>query len=167
MAVDDGHTALLPTAEELHEHLDSTRVTAEDLIASLLNTSKLRGSVPTVYHYTPRFQVVRFDWPKNQRVKQIRPIHKEGEFWVMGDPKVAKLPLYHKKELEQAATVHVSEGEKTTDILLALGLDATTSSHGSNSARRSDWTPLADKNVVILPDAEKPAWRTPKPLWGC
>ena len=166
LAVDDGHTALLPTAEELHEHLDSTRVTAEDLIVSLLNTSKLRGSVATVYHYGPDFQVVRFDWPNNSRAKEIRPIHQEGEFWVMGDPKCGKLPLYHVNDLRKATTIHVSEGEKTTDILRALGLDATTSSHGSNSARRSDWTPLADKNVVILPDAGKTGMAYAKAVVG-
>lgn len=130
-----------------------TRVTDRDLVNALLGTDKLRGSIPTVYHYDSDFQVVRFDWPNNSHAKQVRPIHREGEFWVMGDPKGGKLPLYHVNDLRKADTVYVSEGEKTTDILRVLGLDATTSSHGSGSAGRSDWTPLAGKNVVILPDA--------------
>ena len=33
-----------------------------------------------------------------------------------------------------------------------MGLVATTSAHGSKSAGKTDWTPLAGKECVLLPD---------------
>jgi len=37
---------------------------------------------------------------------------------------------------------------------VGLGLLATTSPHGSKSAGKADWTPLAGREVIILPDAD-------------
>src|SRR5262249_44859467 len=63
-------------------------------------------------------------------------------------------PLYHLPELAAAATVFVTEGEKAADLARGLGVVATTSAHGAKSAPKSDWGPLAGKDVVILPDAD-------------
>ena len=38
------------------------------------------------------------------------------------------------------------------DRITALGLLATTSAGGSQAARLTDWTPLAGRRVVLLPD---------------
>ena len=38
----------------------------------------------------------------------------------------------------------------------APGLVATTSAHGAQSPHKSDWSPLAGKDVVILPDHDAP-----------
>ena len=49
-------------------------------------------------------------------------------------------------------TVWVAEGEKTAEALIEIGLVATTSAHGAGSAHKTDWSPLADKRVIIVPD---------------
>ena len=36
---------------------------------------------------------------------------------------------------------------------------ATTSAHGSKSAHKTDWSPVAGKEVVILPDNDDAGWR--------
>ncbi|MGO9290444.1 MAG: hypothetical protein ACLQIJ_17050 [Polyangia bacterium] len=48
----------------------------------------------------------------------------------------------------------MTEGEKCADLARGLGLTSTTSSHGADSAKRTDWSPLAGKQVIILPDHE-------------
>ncbi|MFN7021511.1 MAG: DUF3987 domain-containing protein [Phycisphaerales bacterium] len=50
------------------------------------------------------------------------------------------------------ARVYVTEGEKAADAARAVGLTATTSPHGSKSADKADWSPVAGRDVVILPD---------------
>ena len=53
-----------------------------------------------------------------------------------------------------SSRVYVCEGEKAADAARALGLVATTSAHGSKSAAKTDWSPLAGHEVVIVPDAD-------------
>jgi hypothetical protein len=60
--------------------------------------------------------------------------------------------LYNLDKLPKAPQVFVVEGEKAAEAVANLGLVSTTSAHGANSPGRSDWTPLAGKDVVILPD---------------
>jgi len=61
-------------------------------------------------------------------------------------------PLYGLPDVAAAPRVFVTEGEKAADAARLLGFVATTSAHGSQSASKTDWTPLAGKEVVILPD---------------
>ncbi|MEI6506523.1 MAG: hypothetical protein WCO90_11685 [Planctomycetota bacterium] len=49
----------------------------------------------------------------------------------------------------------VTEGEKAADAATALGYIAVTSAHGANSAQKTDWSPLAGKVVVLLPDNDE------------
>jgi putative DNA primase/helicase len=51
--------------------------------------------------------------------------------------------------------VVITEGEKCADIARDLGLIATTSSHGAQSAKRTEWKPLAGRKVVIIPDNDE------------
>lgn len=44
------------------------------------------------------------------------------------------------------------EGEKAADALRSIGLTATTSAHGAKSADKTDWRPLAGKEVILWPD---------------
>jgi hypothetical protein len=99
------------------------------------------------------FRVYRFDWrgENGAREKEYRPVHTTPEGWTLGDP-AGPLPLYRLPDLARASRVFVTEGEKTTDLVRDRGLIATTSAHGAKSAHKSDWTPLAGKDVVILPD---------------
>ncbi len=68
-------------------------------------------------------------------------------------------PLYCLPELAAAtddSTVYVTEGEKAADAVRACGLIVTTSPHGSKSAGKADWSPLAGRDIVVLPDRDKP-----------
>lgn len=47
------------------------------------------------------------------------------------------------------------EGEKSAEAARRLGLAATTSAQGANNAKRTDWSPLIGKMVIILPDNDK------------
>ena len=99
---------------------------------------------------THRFTVVRYDLP--DRTKQFRLFHNNGTGWVCGDPQ-GLLPLNGLPELlASTGRVYVVEGEKCVDAARSIGLTATTSAHGSKSAHKTDWTPLAGREVVVLPD---------------
>jgi hypothetical protein len=101
------------------------------------------------------FRVYRIDLPDGE--KQFRPIYpdpiKNG--WHIGDPCKDGLPLYHLDELAAAEVVYVLEGEKCADLVRGLGVTATTSSHGSSGAAKSDWTSLVGKTVRLIPDHDK------------
>lgn len=97
------------------------------------------------------FHVARFNLPND---KAYRPIHHNGVGFVLADPP-GSLPLYHLPDLQGASRVWVCEGEKAADAARSIGLTATTSAHGSKSAAKTDWRPLAGKDVVILPDANE------------
>ncbi len=90
-------------------------------------------------------------WNGRGGKKVIRPISLEGGTWRPGGMPSPR-PLYGLPDLADAPRVFVTEGEKAADAARLLGLVATTSAHGSQSASKTDWTPLAGKEVVILPD---------------
>jgi hypothetical protein len=106
---------------------------------------------------TMAFRVYRSDFPKpaggdpNAMSKEYRRVHPTGGGWRLGDPAGA-LPLYHLPDLAAADRVYVTEGEKCANLARDLGLVATTSAHGAQAAHKTDWSPLAGKMVIILPD---------------
>ncbi len=111
------------------------------------------GPATASWQYTdasgrPEMIVVRFETPSG---KTYRPVSRRGDRWVIGGLEAPR-PLYRLDELAVADTVFVCEGEKATDAARELGLTATTSSGGSGSALKTDWSPLSGKTVIILPD---------------
>ena len=96
--------------------------------------------------------VVRWDTADG---KTIRPVSRYGDRWHVGamqDPR----PLYRLPEvLESEGPVYICEGEKATDAAVSIGLNATTSSGGSNAPNKTDWEPLHGREVVILPDNDE------------
>jgi hypothetical protein len=103
-------------------------------------------------HGEPVGVVVRWDKPNG---KDIRPAARHADGWHIGampDPR----PLYRLPELATATRVIVCEGEKAADAARALGFVATTSAGGSQAANKTDWRPLAGKEVWILPDNDAP-----------
>ncbi len=83
--------------------------------------------------------------------KDFQPVSLvEGEWITGGMP--ALRPLYSLPDLAVADRVFITEGEKAAEAAKAIGLCATTSAHGSQSANKTDWSPLAGKECVILPD---------------
>ena len=98
------------------------------------------------------FVVARFETRKG---KDFRPFHPvEGGFSV-GDPP-GQLPLYRLSDLADEDLIIIVEGEKCVDTAHLIGLNATTSAHGSDAAAKSDWSFCAGKSVVILPDNDEP-----------
>ena len=97
--------------------------------------------------------------------KEIRPVAKFPDGWrhaAMPEPR----PLFNLPALlaDRDSVVYVVEGEKCVDALTALGLLATTSAGGSQAARLTDWTPMAGRRVVVLPDNDDAGWKYAEPL---
>jgi hypothetical protein len=98
-----------------------------------------------------RFDLGAIDEATGKMKKVFRPIHKNGVNWFVGDPP-GLWPLYHRDELPADGPIHVCEGEKATDAARSVGLAATTSAHGCNAGDKTDWRPLAGREIIILPD---------------
>ena len=123
-------------------------------------TKEHKHSAFWVYHDTEGNEVgaaVRYDdkdggkrvlpWSVNDRRRWVNK--------AISDPR----PLYDLhilSKLAEGSRVFVVEGEKCAESLKALGLTATTSSNGSKAAGKSDWSPLAGMDVIVLPDNDEP-----------
>jgi putative DNA primase/helicase len=93
--------------------------------------------------------------------KEIRPVARFTDGWrikAMPEPR----PLYGLTYLVSADLVIVVEGEKCADAARKLGFVATTSAGGSQSLSKTNWQPLAGKEVWILPDNDEPGRRYAK-----
>ncbi|RMF86426.1 MAG: DUF3987 domain-containing protein [Planctomycetota bacterium] len=96
-------------------------------------------------------------WDKPDGTKEIRPISKHSDGWRIGAMPKPR-PLYGLRELlaaDPSVPVVVVEGEKTADAARQCGLMAVTSCSGSKAAKYSDWSPLAGREVIILPDHDE------------
>lgn len=70
-------------------------------------------------------------------------------------------PLYGLDKLGDARQVIVAEGEKCRDaIAKATGRTVVSWPGGTEGVKHCDWSPLAGRNVVIWPDADKPGLST-------
>lgn len=98
------------------------------------------------------FVVVRFNLPGGG--KEFRPVHLDADGWHVGDPE-GTLPLFGVREIAVVDRVVVVEGELCVEAARSIGLSATTSAHGSSAPGKTDWTPLAGREVTILPDNDK------------
>ncbi len=135
-----------------NRHAEKTYGSAKDAIG-VLEGKHGRCSATWTYHNAdgePVGMVLRWDVPAG---KDIRPVSKGATGWIisgMPEPR----PLYGLPELlaRPRERVYVTEGEKAADAAKSIGLLATTSPHGCQSAKTADWQPLAGREVVILPD---------------
>ncbi len=128
--------------------------TARDAVAELERRHGARSTTWT-YHDAggdPVGLVVRWNTPTG---KDVRPVSRkaDGSGWCIGGMPTPR-PLYALPDLlaTPAARVFIVEGERAADAARAVGLLATTSPHGSKSASKADWSPVAGREVVILPD---------------
>lgn len=87
--------------------------------------------------------------------KAYRPIHPVPGGYVEGDPP-GPLPLYNLPRLlaNTAGPVFIVEGEKASDMGAKIGLLCTTSAHGAQSPAKTDWTTLAGRDCILLPDRD-------------
>src|SRR5262245_9724820 len=131
-----------------------TFATATDAVAGLERRHGKRSALWTYHdaHGEPIGVVVRWDGPSG---KDIRPVARHADGWRIGampDPR----PLYGLPDLAAAGRVIVCEGEKAADAARPLNFVATTSAGGSQAAGKTDWRPLAGKEVWLLPDNDLP-----------
>ena len=83
----------------------------------------------------------------------------DGEKWISGKPKGAKIP-YMLPQLNAAASatpVYIVEGEKDADALAAIGFVATCNSEGADNGNGNKWTSnlnqyFTDRHIYIIPD---------------
>jgi hypothetical protein len=98
-------------------------------------------------------------WRKPDGADQWSQSHWEGGQWVKGKPAGPKIP-YRLPQLIAApdtVPIYFAEGEKDADALAKLDFVATTASEGASAPWPPELTPyFKDRNVVILPDADKP-----------
>lgn len=119
--------------------------------------SRRMGTPAGVWHYCDATgekvaAAIRFN--KSDGGKEFRLASRDGGDWFLKAP-ASPRPLYRLHELVSLppeARVYVCEGEKAADAACELELPATTSFGGSQAANKTDWTPLAGRDVVLLPD---------------
>jgi putative DNA primase/helicase len=84
--------------------------------------------------------------------KEFRQISRCEDGWTCSALRRDR-PLYQTPRLLfNDGPVFVVEGEKCVDAAWSVGMLATTSSGGSNAVEYSDWSILAGREIVILPD---------------
>jgi hypothetical protein len=150
-----------------HDSGGSIFPTLGEAIANMEQRLGMRGTRRDSYHDcegNEQFIVARFDAVNG---KQFRPFHRNGSGWIAKDPR-GKLSLFRLLELIARAGERVFnvEGEKCASELATLGLLVTTSAHGAKSAHKTDWQPLAGREVAILPDNGAHNGRFPSPRWA-
>jgi len=95
---------------------------------------------------------VRWDTSKG---KVTLPVALVADGWAccaMPEPR----PLYNLPVVRETdGAVWVLEGEKCCEAARDLGLTSTTSAGGARAAAKTDWSPLAGRSVVLLPDHDK------------
>jgi len=119
---------------------------------------RIGGTFVKSFTYPDGSITARFRMPDGN--KTFRPYHAadgNGGGWVDGDP-AGLWPLYRGSGLARFPdeAVYLPEGEAKADVLAGVGLLGVASAHGANGAAKTDWTPLAGREVIILPDNDTP-----------
>jgi len=103
--------------------------------------------------------VCRWDRPDG---KEIRPVRRNPDgTWSIG-AMIEPRPLYNLPAILKAdpdEPIFIVEGEKCAAAARQCGLIATTSSGGAQAAGKTDWTPLAGRHVIVIPDHDEPGER--------
>jgi hypothetical protein len=128
--------------------------TANDAVKALQNLHGKPSAMWTYHDATGQSVGVVVRWDRADG-KDIRPVARYPDGWRiahMPNPR----PLFGLPELAEVRTVLVVEGEPCVEAARVLGFAATTSSGGAKAATKTDWSPLAGKEVWILPDYDAP-----------
>jgi putative DNA primase/helicase len=134
----------------------TTYMTAQAAVAALEKRHGRPSAIWTYHDATGQPVGVVVRWDRADGTKDIRPVSRFRGGWRVGGMP-APCPLYGlPKLLAGEEPVVVVEGEKAADAGGAIGLLTTTSPHGAQAAGKADWTPLAGREVRILPDNDAP-----------
>lgn len=111
---------------------------------------------------SPYAYIARYDTDKGKEIRCFTyGQHSEAEpaKWACKHMAAAR-PLYnlHTLTARSSAQVLVVEGEKTADAaqLLFPGMVVTTWAGGSSATALTDWSPLAGRDVILVPDNDEP-----------
>ena len=85
-------------------------------------------------------------------IKTFCTMHAVKNGWRLGDPPGKWPPHNLPAVLASKDTVFIPEGPKSVEAAASIGLTATTSAYGKDNSKKTDWTPLHGRDVVILPD---------------
>ena len=119
------------------------------------------------YKYTDKlgetaFYIVRWDFIKNgQQKKETRPysFNVQKNEWRSNNSYPTPHPLYNLLELisRPNAPVLIVEGEKTVEAAKRLFPDfvVVTSCGGANATKKTDWSTLEGRDIIIAPDNDK------------
>jgi len=122
-----------------------------------------RGPPARVWHYhdvAGEVVGVVARWARPGGGKDVRPVARQSDGAWAAAGMVTPRPVYGLPAVLQAAgMVYVTEGEKAADAVRSLDLTCTTSAHGAQAASGTDWSPLAGRDVVVLPDRDDPGER--------
>jgi replicative DNA helicase len=131
--------------------------TVEALVAHV-GTWRLPSSMHWVYHDAdglPVGVVFRFDPPGKSKYFNQGRRFPDGRWAMKAMP--TPRPLYRLPAvLSSTGPLWVCEGEKAADALVSIGLEATTSPGGAEAAGKADWSPVAGREVVVVPDHDDP-----------
>ena len=102
---------------------------------------------------------IRLDPSPGSGERKAMPwMHMNGAGWELKAPAFSGLwPLYNLHLLAQRPieTVWVTEGEKCAEALRKFGL-LTTTSGGTDTARKADWSPLKGRDIIVWRDNDEP-----------
>lgn len=97
------------------------------------------------------FAVYRLKAPHGKEIRPVKPVDGGYTFGLPPAPR----PLYRLPEILTSDVVVVCEGEKAADAVVSAGYQATTSVGGASAMSKTDWSPIAEKRVIIWPDNDK------------
>lgn len=124
-------------------------------VQAVEETTRARARTLWDYRYADGREamwVIRLERDEEKTYRPIQPLN--GQYALGAPP--GPLPLYRLPELPAEGPIYVAEGEKAADAGWEIGLSTTTSAHGSSAPSRTDWSPLAGREVIILPDRDEP-----------
>jgi len=117
------------------------------------------GTPSALYRYGTQFLVARYDLPDG---KQFAPLTWRASKWQFkAHPGPRQLYGVEILSTDATSTVIIVEGEKCAD----LGRQSMrrniilTWSGGAQAVKKTDWTPLTGRDVIIWPDADDPGRR--------
>lgn len=126
--------------------------TPEDAIAAYSHVGEHAGTwayadaAGNTYAYQVRFNT-------GPGRKEFRPVAKNCDGWYLGAPE--RYRLYRVADVMKTAAgelVVVVEGERKADTICDLWLTGTASVNGAKSPAKTDWSPLAGRRVIVIPD---------------
>ena len=108
------------------------------------------------------FTTIRHE--KEQGKDVIPYIYTIDDKWRQGLPYSNNLPLYAIRKIPEYQTILVVEGEKCATCCELDNILITTWVGGSNKVRKTDWSPLQHKRVIIWADNDEPGYKAQREI---